>query len=513
MFRALVLVVAAATVGLVAVGLVGGQHSAEAQQTASATRSFSPSEVEAGRQLVVTIAVDGYGGIGQLTETFPADFTFESSPEGTRSGQTVTFNLVGDTSVSYTLRAPTTTGRKSGFSGNLEPAQGDGVTVDGPPSVTVSSPPAQQTASATRSFSPSEVEAGRQLVVTIAVDGYGGIGQLTETFPADFTFESSPEGTRSGQTVTFNLVGDTSVSYTLRAPTTTGRKSGFSGNLEPAQGDGVTVDGPPSVTVSSPPAQQTASATRSFSPSEVEAGRQLVVTIAVDGYGGIGQLTETFPADFTFESSPEGTRSGQTVTFNLVGDTSVSYTLRAPTTTGRKSGFSGNLEPAQGDGVTVDGPPSVTVSSPPAQQTASATRSFSPSEVEAGRQLVVTIAVDGYGGIGQLTETFPADFTFESSPEGTRSGQTVTFNLVGDTSVSYTLRAPTTTGRKSGFSGNLAAGARRRSDGRRPSLGDGSQAELWRWRNACQPCPCIQRGGQRHALRRRELRGWHGRWA
>ena len=43
MFRALVLVVAAATVGLVAVGLVavglvGGQHSAEAQQTASATR-------------------------------------------------------------------------------------------------------------------------------------------------------------------------------------------------------------------------------------------------------------------------------------------------------------------------------------------------------------------------------------------------------------------------------------------------------------------------------------------
>ena len=281
MFRGLVLVVAAATVGLVAVGLVGGLHSAEAQQTASATRSFSPSEVEADGQLVVTIAVDGYGGIGQLTETFPADFTFESSPEGTGSGQTVTFNLVGDTSVSYTLTAPTTTGRKSGFSGTLEPAQGDGVTVGGPSAVTVSSPPAQQTASATRSFSPSEVEADGQLVVTIAVDGYGGIGQLTETFPADFTFESSPEGTRSGQTVTFNLVGDTSVSYTLRAPTTTGIKSGFSGTLAPAQGDGVTVDGPSSVTVSSPPAQQTASATRSFSPSEVEAGGQLVVTIAV----------------------------------------------------------------------------------------------------------------------------------------------------------------------------------------------------------------------------------------
>ena len=463
MFRALVLVVAAATVGLVAVGLVGGRHSAEAQQTASATRSFSPSEVEAGRQLVVTIAVDGYGGIGQLRETFPADFTFESSPEGTGSGQTVTFNLVGDTSVSYTLTAPTTTETRSisGFSGTLEPAVTEGVGVSGPSSVTVLSPPAQETASATRSFSPSEVEAGGQLVVTIAVDGYGGIGQLTETFPADFTFESSPEGTRSGQTLTFNLVADASVSYTLTAPTTTETRSisGFSGTLEPAVTEGVGVSGPSSVTVLSPPAQETASATRSFSPSEVASGGQLVVTIAVDAYGGIGQLTETFPADFTFESSPEGTRSGQTLTFNLVADTSVSYTLTAPTTTETRSisGFSGTLEPAVTEGVGVSGPSSVTVLSPPAQETASATRSFSPSEVEAGGQLVVTIAVDAYGGIGQLTETFPADFTFESSPEGTRSGQTLTFNLVADTSVSYTLTAPTTTETRSisGFSGTL----------------------------------------------------------
>ena len=71
MFRGLVLIVAAATVGLITVGLVGGQHSAEAQQTASATRSFSPSEVEAGGQLVVTISVADYGGIGQLTEDVP----------------------------------------------------------------------------------------------------------------------------------------------------------------------------------------------------------------------------------------------------------------------------------------------------------------------------------------------------------------------------------------------------------------------------------------------------------
>ena len=455
MFRGLVLAVVAAIVGLVAVGLVGGQQSAEAQQTASATRSFSPSEVEADGQLVVTIRVAGYGGIGQLTETFPADFTFESAPEGTRSGQTLTFILLGATSVSYTLTAPTTGGEQSGFSGTLEPAEGDGVTVGGPSAVTVSSPPALETASATRSFSPSEVEADGQLVVTIRVADYGGIGQLTETFPADFTFESSPEGTRSGQTLTFILLGATSVSYTLTAPTTSGEQSGFSGTLEPAEGAGVKVGGPSAVTVSSPPAQQTASATRSFSPSEVEADGQLVVTIRVADYGGIGQLTETFPTDFTFESSPEGTGSGQTLTFILLGGTSVSYTLKAPTTSGEQSGFSGTLEPAEGTGVKVGGPSAVTVSSPPAQETASATRSFSPSEVEADGQLVVTIRVADYGGIGQLTETFPADFTFESSPEGTRSGQTLTFILLGGTSVSYTLKAPTTSGEQSGFSGTL----------------------------------------------------------
>jgi hypothetical protein len=68
--------------------------------------------------------------------------------------------------------------------------------------------------------------------------------------------------------------------------------------------------------------------------------------------------------------------------------------------------------------VTVSGPPAVTVS---AQPTASATRSFSPSEVESGGTLVVTIDVDGYGGIGQLTEMFPADFTFESSHRDDKS--------------------------------------------------------------------------------------------
>ena len=84
-------------------------------------------------------------GLGQLTEEFPAEFTFdESSPAVEPSGQTLTFNLLADTSVTYTLTAPTPTETISisGFSGTLEPAETEGVTVGGPTAVTVLSPPA-----------------------------------------------------------------------------------------------------------------------------------------------------------------------------------------------------------------------------------------------------------------------------------------------------------------------------------------------------------------------------------
>ena len=436
MFRGLVLAVA--IVGLVAVGLVGGQQTAEAQQTASATRSFSPSEVESGGTLTVTIRVADYGGIGQLTEEFPGDFTFEgSSPAVTPSGQTLTFNLLADASVSYTLTAPATTETISisGFSGTLEPAVGDGVGVSGPSSVTVSSPPAQPTASATRSFSPSEAESGGTLTVTITVADYGGIGQLTEEFPGDFTFEgSSPAVTPSGQTLTFNLLADTSVSYTLTAPTTTETISisGFSGTLEPAEGDGVGVSGPSSVTVSSPPAQPTASATRSFSPSEVEPDGRLVVTIRVADYGGIGQLTETFHSDFTFvESSPAVEPSGQTLTFNLLADASVSYTLTAPTSPGRRSGFLGNLEPAEGDGVGVGGPSSVQVRRP------SPPPPVPP--VPANRDPVFS---DGSSTTRSIDENSASGANVGAPVRATdRDGDTLTYSLTGTDAGSFTINS------------------------------------------------------------------------
>ena len=217
--------------------------------------------------------------------------------------------------------------------------------VGGPSSVTVSSPQAQQTASATRSFSPSKVDPDGELVVTITVADYGGIGQLTETFHPDFTFvRSSPEATRSGETLTFNLVGDSSVSYTLTAPTTPttpGRSRVFSGNLEPAEGEGVGVGGPSSVTVLGP------HATRSFSSTRVGPSGQVTVTITARNYGSLGAVVERLPNGFAYVSSALAYVEQHTayveklkmeltfLTFALLDpNTSLMYTVTAPSSLG-----------------------------------------------------------------------------------------------------------------------------------------------------------------------------------
>ena len=62
-------------------GVVGmlGLLPVAAQAEPSATRSFDPSTVEPGGQVVVTIEASGYGQAGGVTETLPEGFTYVSS--------------------------------------------------------------------------------------------------------------------------------------------------------------------------------------------------------------------------------------------------------------------------------------------------------------------------------------------------------------------------------------------------------------------------------------------------
>ena len=114
------------------------------------------------------------------------------------------------------------------------------------------------------------------------------------------------------------------------------------------------------VTVGGTPA--TWGAIRSFSPSYVEPEGQLVVTIEANNYGPFGGVTEVLPpgfdyvtssldsSDITFVEFPQH----QEVTFTLLGVTSFTYTVVAPSTTGTYS-FSGVLTNSKRGEVPVGG--------------------------------------------------------------------------------------------------------------------------------------------------------------
>ena len=156
------------------------------------------------------------------------------------------------------------------------------------------------------------------------------------------------------------------------------------------------------------------------------------------------------PEGFTYVSSePAGAtfdQSTRTVSFALVGDTSFSYTVTAPSTAGTRT-FEGLLRDSAKVDHQIGGASGVTVEVPGGP---SPTRSFSPASVAPGGQVVVTIAVANYGGLGQIRDTLPEGFTYVSSePAGAtfdQSTRTVSFALVGDTSFSYTVTAPSTAG-------------------------------------------------------------------
>ena len=110
----------------------------------TATRSFSPASVAPGGRVTVTIAAANYGTAGGVTETLPAGFSYVSSTHGSvihpadGNSQMVRFTLLGETSFTYTVTAPSVEGPYT-FSGTLRDFDGNDHPVGGAATVTVSS--------------------------------------------------------------------------------------------------------------------------------------------------------------------------------------------------------------------------------------------------------------------------------------------------------------------------------------------------------------------------------------
>ena len=297
------------------------------------------------------------------------------------------------------------------------------------------------------------------MTVTINASGYGLVGGVTETLPPGFTYVSTTHDpdfvSTSGQQVRITLQGPVPpFTYTVTASDTPDTYP-FSGTLRDGDLRDHTVGGDTDVTVEAavttppdpdpepvdpPTPMRSPSATRSFGSATVAAGGQLVVTIDASDYGAAGGVTESLPPGFayvstTIEDEDEAVQitgqvaTGQTARFTLSGENSFTYTVTASSTAGSHS-FSGVLRDDDRNDHTVGGATDVTVEAVAGPR---ASRSFSPSPVSAGGQVVVTITAVDYGQAGGVTETLPAGFRYVSSSLEDAAvlvtGQTARFTL------------------------------------------------------------------------------------
>ena len=441
------------------VGGLFGLNPVVAQQGASAGRSMATT-VAADGELTVAITASGYGASGQVVETLPTGFSYKESsvPDSgvtvNDQDQTVGFTLLGETSFTYTVTAPNAAGPYT-FSGILKSFDKTESVIAGDSMVTVEAAPVTTDPTASRSMSGSVV-VGSDLVVMITAADYGASGQVVETLPTGFMYkESSLADTAvmaSGQTVSFNLGGEGSFTYTVTAPSAAGPHT-FEGKLTDADGQEHDITGVSMVTVAAAPVTTGPRANRSM-PGSVAAGGDLTVTITAADYGPSGQVVETLPTGFSYKESsvPESgvTVDDQAVGFTLLGETSFTYTVTtAPSAAGPYT-FSGILRNFDKDEYDITGVSMVTVEAGLVTTGPRANRSMSGS-VAAGGDLVVTITAADYGASGQVVETLPIGFSYKESsvPESgvTVDDQAVGFTLLGETSFTYTVTtAPSAAG-------------------------------------------------------------------
>ncbi len=325
----------------------------------SATRSFVSSSVATGAELEIEITAENYGSFAQVEETLPEGFIFLRSDLDDSSietdGQNVKFTLFGEDHFHYTVSASQASGDYT-FSGTVKDDNRNVRDVSGDTTVTVSgaAPPVAE-----RTLSSDTVLPGRQLVVSVSVADYGIGGRLVETIPAGFDVVPTADSSVSvsGGNISFILLGEESVTYTLIAPDDPGVHN-FVGTITNFDKISEAVGGAAQVTVAPRPA---ATATRSFDAPRIEVGGEIDVKVALTDYGVGGKLVETLPEGFTFVASDLGVGAtsvaGQNVTFYLLGEDSVSYVATAPGAEGSDAvySFSGVLSDIDKNDVDVTG--------------------------------------------------------------------------------------------------------------------------------------------------------------
>ena len=216
------------------------------------------------------------------------------------------------------------------------------------------------------SVSSSSPAAGESFTLSVTVRNRGDKESSFTTLryyrSTDATITTSDTSMGSDQVGSLDPSGSSPESIGLTAPSTPGTY--YYGACVDADSDetDATNNCSTAVTVTVGGTPATWGAIRSFSPSYVEPEGQLVVTIEANNYGPFGGVTEVLPPGFDYVTSSLDSSAitfveflqHQEVTFILLGVTSFTYTVVAPSTTGTYS-FSGVLTNSERGEVPVGG--------------------------------------------------------------------------------------------------------------------------------------------------------------
>ena len=236
MFATLALAVALAILAFGSYQPVGAQTVSD-----NVTRSFSATQVVTGGTVDVTIAFAAALDVVSVTETLPDGWSYQSvapsDVEVMLSGQSITFDVIGGDPVTYTVMAPSATGRGT-FSGTV--AEQGGASVGGETRVTVvaaGTPPPEEP----DMVELSTAKAGADVTITVSAMADNPIlgGRDIEVTLEDFGIPSSIDdndvildgdtGSYYGNPADVSVSGDT---ITITLPT---RVSGTGGSVERAE--------------------------------------------------------------------------------------------------------------------------------------------------------------------------------------------------------------------------------------------------------------------------------------
>ena len=354
-------------------------------------------------------------------------------------GQTVQFTVFGnEATFRYTVTAPAASGTYD-FSGKVVDFNKDQRDVGGDSSIEVMDPPL----GAERSISRSSVNPGEQVTISIDASGFDTTASVVEDLPAGFSYMSSSlssAAVNAGEdSVRFTLLGENSFSYTITAGDPGDYT--FSGTITGFDKVAADITGDDSITVS---AAVPAMASRSFGAAFAEPEGEVVVTIAVAGYGPAAQIVETLPEGFAYVSTdlPGGATdtAGQSVTFVILGEDSFTYTVTAPADTGVYA-FSGTLSDINQTEIEIGGTADLHVGNPGIMIEDSGVREINentPFGVRIGDPIAATSAVSAL--TFEITSAAADTFDIEADTGQIRAKGELDF----ETRASYSLRVTIT---------------------------------------------------------------------